>query len=245
MRRAPVIALVVFATGLPLSTKAEPRNWFREAIRLDLTGSPADVRRAFELYHRAAQAGLPEAQFNVAVMLDSGRGVAPDHAQAALWYARAASRGNKRAAYNLGQLYEAGQGVPRNPDLARAWYRLSALPAARARLALVRRDGAKGLTLTAPMPVAPTEDGVAADLTEVELVWTASAQPEPVRFYVELWDVSHGSPQEIYSGFTESSSVKVSLPGDNRRYAWRVLTVAGGVGRYAASDWVYLSAEAP
>jgi hypothetical protein len=230
---------------LAFPAAAEPGDLFREAIRLDLTGNPADVRRAFELYRRAAQAGLPEAQFNVAVMLDSGRGVARDQMQAALWYARAASRGNKRAAYNLGQLYEVGQGVPRNADLARTWYRRSALPAARARLATIKRDEATGSALTAPTPVAPTAGVVIAGAREVELVWTAAAQPERVRFYVELWDVSERGRQEIYSGFTESSSVKVAIPGGNKRFAWRVVTIAGGVGRYAASDWAYMQAGAP
>jgi TPR repeat protein len=244
MRLAPSIALVLVGIGLALPAAAEPRDLFREAIRLDLTGNPADVRRAFELYHRAAQAGLPDAQFNVAVMLDSGRGVARDPMQAALWYARAASRGNKRAAYNLGQLYEAGEGVPRNADLARTWYRLSALPAARARLATIKRHEGTASALTAPTLVAPTGDALVGT-REVELVWTAATQPEGVRFHVELWEVSERGRQEIYSGFSESSSVRVALPEGSKRYAWRVLTVASGAGRYAASDWAYMQAGLP
>jgi TPR repeat protein len=60
--------------------------------------------------------GHTQAQFNVAAMLDSGRGAPRDVAQASIWYARAAAGGNRRAAFNLGQLYESGEGVPANID---------------------------------------------------------------------------------------------------------------------------------
>ena len=66
---------------------------------------------------RAAESGHVQAAFNVAAMLDSGRGAPRDVAQAAIWYARAAAGGNRRAAFNLGQLYESGEGVPANIDL--------------------------------------------------------------------------------------------------------------------------------
>ena len=90
---------------------------------------------------RAAESGHTQAAFNVAAMLDSGRGAPRDVAQAAIWYARAAAGGNRRAAFNLGQLYESGEGVPANVDLSRAWYAAADLPAARERLAETRSTG--------------------------------------------------------------------------------------------------------
>lgn len=226
---------------------AEPATLFREAMRHDLTGRPAEVRIAFDLYHRAAVGGLPEAQFNVAVMLDSGRGVTPDVAQAAIWYARAASRGNKRAAFNLGQLYEAGQGVPRNPGLARAWFKASALPAARLRLAALRTGDDEAMQLTAPRIVAPTADEVLGSGTaSVELVWTSWSQPGPVRFFVEVREVFGSQSQEIYSGFADTSSVNVVLPDTRSNpVVWRVLAVATATGRYAASEWAHLRKPIP
>ncbi len=73
-------------------------------------------------YRRAAEAGFAPAEFNIAVMYDSGVGTARNAAEAAVWYARAAAHGNARAEYNLAQLYTAGDGVPRNLDVAEAWY---------------------------------------------------------------------------------------------------------------------------
>jgi hypothetical protein len=245
--RGPAGALALLA-GLALSPPVmaeEPRALFQEALRHDLTGELAEVRLAVDIYRRAAESGLPEAQFNLAVMLDSGRGVPTDVAQAAIWYARAASHGNKRAAFNLGQLYEAGQGVPRNADLARAWFKVSNLPAARARLAAAAASAnAQATALTAPDLVAPTPDEpLRPSLKEIELVWTSPPQPEPVRFFVELREIVGSGSREIYAGFSDLSSVSVALPGSGGApLVWRVLAVAEKARQYAASDWSYLPA---
>ena len=222
---------------------AGPATWFDEAVRQDAEGEP---QLAFASYRRAAEAGLPEAEFNVGVMLDSGRGVEPDIAQAATWYARAASHGNHRAAYNLGQLYELGQGVPQNTDIARAWFSASDLAAARGRLATLRaHGGASAAAFVTPTPVAPSA-GARVDpaLGGVEFVWTAQPQPEPVRFYVELRALSESGSREVFSGFTETSSVFAPLPALDGDYAWRVLAVARKASRYVARDWQRFSAAA-
>lgn len=233
------------AGPLPPSASSVPATeqiaLFKEALRHDVTGGPAEVAQAFQLYKRAAEAGLPEAQFNVAVMLDSGRGVAADLPQAAIWYARAAANGNRRAAYNLGQLYARGQGVPRNVDLARAWFVASNLPAARSRLATVRRRATTTGTLSAPTLIAPGPWKTSGPQpAAVELVWTSGQQPEPVRYFVELRAIDAAGSRELFSSFVETSSLKVTLPDTAAALAWRVLAVARKEGRYAASDWAYL-----
>jgi TPR repeat protein len=64
-----------------------------------------------EWYTKAAQAGLPDAMFDVGLMLDQGEGMeAPNHPAAADWYKRAAELGNGSAANNLGNMYELGRG---------------------------------------------------------------------------------------------------------------------------------------
>ncbi len=213
-----------------------------EAARLDLEGK-ADL--AFAAYLQAAKAGLPDAQFNVAVMLDSGRGVTPDLSQAAAWYARAAAHGKPRAAYNLAQLYEAGEGVPRNAELARAWFEASKLPAARSHLVWQPQEPR---TVTSErlgaVLVSPAADAkVNAAAKGVELVWTAAAQPEPAQYYVELRAVKKADMPEIFSVMTKLSSVYVRLPDDTTEYVWQVTAMARKSEQYVATGWSSFSVE--
>ncbi len=237
MRSRFWLALVCLAMSAHPAPASDPSAWFAQALRLDL-GS-AGAAQAFALYRRAAEAGLPEAEFNVGVMLDSGRGTATDVAQAATWYARAAMHGNRRAAYNLGQLYGAGEGVPRNPELARAWFAASDLAAARAHLADRPAQAPPGAVLSAPSPVFPS-DGTSTDaaLGGVELVWTAQPQPEPVRFFVELRQLGPSGSREVFSSFSDTSGIFAPLQEARGPYAWRVFTIARQRGNYEKSEWI-------
>lgn len=219
----------------------DPTALFNEAVRLDLSGEDA-APRAFELYRRAAEAGLPAAEFNVAVMLDSGRGTAADMTQAATWYARAATHGNQRAAYNLGQLYENGQGVPRNVDLARAWFKASGLAAAQERIAGLRTPPATDRILELPRCIVPAAGSTAGPgVGGIELVWTSAQQPEPVRFFVEVRDVTPAGSSEVYSGFVETSGMVAPVPNPRGRFAWRVTALGRKAGGYMASEWTPFS----
>ncbi len=237
-RGLAAIALVALGFGATPSRAADPVALFREAVRHELDGG-GTVEQAFLLYRQAAQAGLADAEFNVAAMYDSGRGVERDVAQAATWYARAATRGNQRAAYNLGQLYEAGEGVPTNVDLARSWFAASDLAAARDRLAAPRPHVVSAAAvLTAPVPVAPASGAAVVSASGgLELVWTSPAQPEPVRFFVEVRALDARGSHEVFSGFTDTSGLLATPPDPRGPYAWRVLAVAREAGRYAASPW--------
>ena len=240
MRVRFCLALVCLAASARPAPAADPSAWFAQAVRLDLGSEGA--AQAFALYRRAAEAGLPEAEFNVGVMLDSGRGTATDVAQAATWYARAAMHGNRRAAYNLGQLYEAGDGVPRNVDLARAWFAASDLAAARAHLADLPVQAPADRALSAPSPVFPS-GGTSMDAAVggVELVWTARPQPEAVRFFVELRQLGPSGAREVFSSFSDTSSLFAPLRGAPGPYAWRVFTIARQRGTYERSEWVSFS----
>lgn len=74
-----------------------------------------------------ALSGHPAAQFNLGVMLDTGRGLAQDFAQAAHWYRLAARQGHAAAQFNLGGLYYEGQGVARDLVRASVWFSLAAV----------------------------------------------------------------------------------------------------------------------
>ncbi len=213
------------------------KRWFDEAVELDLSGKAA-APQAFALYLQSARSGWPAAEFNVGVMLDSGRGTAVDLGQAAAWYARAATHGDRRAAYNLGQLYQAGDGVPKNDDLARAWFLQSELPAARERVADLRSTPQPSTALTAPICLEPASGGrTSPDVGGIELVWTSLPQPEPVRFFVEVQERGAAGTREIYSGSTAVTGVFVPLPSQPARYAWRVSALAKRQGDYATSGW--------
>ncbi len=75
--------------------------------------------KAFELFLQAAIAGIPQAQYETAVMLERGLGCTQDYAEAAHWYEEAAKRGHAEAFNNLGVLYKEGTGVAQ--DYGRAF----------------------------------------------------------------------------------------------------------------------------
>jgi TPR repeat protein len=211
-------------------------------------GVPQNSLMAFSWYLQAAEAGLAQAAFNVAVMLDSGA-VPRDGAEAALWYARAAAAGYHRAQYALAQLYAAGDGVPRNPATAEAWCRAAArggLGAASARLPALMRAG-RGtaspppgdLSLVRPVPVAPVDAVLPTgqNPSQVALVWNTPEQPVPVEYYVELRALDTSGSREVAASYVETSATLVELPGASQLYAWRVYAVARSGAHYATSSW--------
>lgn len=223
------LALLLALAAMPAS--ADPRaQWFADALALDATGTPAGARQAFRLYLRAAREGLPEAQFNVAVMLDSGRGVPRDMPGAALWYGRAAARGFARAAFNLAQLYEGGEGVPRNGSLALGWYRASRLPAARGREPPPEVAPA---AMVAPV-TAPTlaRESCASGC---ELVWMSGPQPSDTVFVVEVRRPA-GPDSLVFSGALPVSGLLFvsAQPGP---LLWRVSAVSDRARAYLSSPW--------
>ena len=67
--------------------------------------------QAVEWYTEGAEAGLPQAKFNLGICLEKGEGVAaPDYPAAADWYRRAAEADHGGAANNLANLYALGRG---------------------------------------------------------------------------------------------------------------------------------------
>ena len=241
--RIPLLGVIgsLFATTLSLPAGAEDASvWFNKAVQYDLNGT-GDTTLAFAWYRRAADAGMPEAEFNVGVMLDSGRGVRADLAEAAIWYARAATHGNHRAAYNLGLLYEDGQGVPQNLDLAHAYFAASDLAAARGHLS-DRPQVSHDAALSAPALLAPRPNtSISPMMDGIEFVWTSQMQPEPMQYFVELRALDGSGSTEVFTGSTDMASLFAPLPAIHGDYAWRVTAVGRKEGRYIASPWVRFS----
>ena len=84
------------------------------------------MAEAYSWSLKAAQAGLPEAQFNVSVMYKQGDGVEENIDQAVEWAVAAAEQGHLGAQRNLGAWYGRGEGVERNEEEAFKWYLMAA-----------------------------------------------------------------------------------------------------------------------
>ena len=221
-----------------LSLAETPVQLFQKGLALELTGTSQSTHLAFLNYLKAAQSGLPEAQFNVAVMLDSGRGVETNLASAAIWYARAALHGNQRASYNLGQLYENGQGVPMNHALAREWFAASDLPAALDYLRTQLPSRAKSKAAAAPTLLWPGPGEVVTPVAgDADLVWTATDQPVGTRSFVELCTMIQTSCAQVTAQFADKSGIVVSLPPNGSIFFWRVYSVDWIENSYQASAW--------
>lgn len=82
----------------------------------------------FEALKSLAEQGDAEAQaqFNLGVMYDNGRGIPENDAEAVKWYRKAAEQGHASAQGNLGVMYANGDGVPENYIKAYQWYSLAA-----------------------------------------------------------------------------------------------------------------------
>ncbi len=217
---------------------------FGLGIAYDLgRGVPKDSLVACDWYTRAGEAGHVSAAFNVAVLHDSARCGPRQAEQAATWYARAAAAGLPRAQFSLAQLYAAGDGVPPNPDQAAAWYRAAAaggIAAASGRIQTTRPQ--PGSEQAALAPVVPTSPDGSRPLpggeeAPIALVWAAPAQPRPVRFLVELFEMEPPGIREVLARYVDVSATQVRLPPVAARYAWRVFAIGIDTPRYAAGPW--------
>jgi len=216
----------------------DPAAQFELATMYDLGERAAqDSRLAFEWYRLAADAGLSDAAFNVAVMLDSGRGTQQSSSEAATWYGRAAALGNHRAQYNLALLYDAGDGVPHNSALAAAWFRKAApgVSVAASRLATLRPDQPTGQI--SPAVLSFPLGAIAGGAAPLEFVWTASVQPAPARYLIEVRTLGTAGSREVFSMMTEGSAVAAPLRTEAGTYGWRVFTIDQAAAHYVASDW--------
>ena len=77
---------------------------------------------ALKVWKPLANNGHVQAQVNLGIMYDYGRGVTEDKLAAAQWYRAAAQQGNMSAQYNLGQMYAQGRGLSKDKKSALKWY---------------------------------------------------------------------------------------------------------------------------
>ncbi len=80
-----------------------------------------DYKTAAQAFGKAARAGHMDAQSNLGLLYELGRGVERDHAKAVSWYRKAADKGQVAAQYNLALKYKKGQGVKKNVVESARW----------------------------------------------------------------------------------------------------------------------------
>jgi len=81
-----------------------------------------DYATALKEWQPLAEQGEADAQVNLGLLYDFGKGVPQDYGQARDWYLKAADQGFADAQFNLGLLYDFGKGVPQDYGQARDWY---------------------------------------------------------------------------------------------------------------------------
>ncbi|MBP9878371.1 MAG: sel1 repeat family protein [Alphaproteobacteria bacterium] len=80
---------------------------------------------SFERTQRQAEQGLMDAQFKLAYLYATGKGVPQDDAEAFKWMLKAAGQGKPAAQYYLGLMYEGGHGIEQNQVEAERWIELA------------------------------------------------------------------------------------------------------------------------
>lgn len=145
MRPTAVRLAALLLFGLALTPMGEARATWEDGVVAFQRG---DFRAAFFHWLPVAEFGEPEAQFNLGLMYQTGRGVDANARRSIWWFERAARQGHAEAQLNLCYMYANGDGMLR-PDLvqAHAWCNIAAgrfPPGSRRDLAVAARDEIAG-----------------------------------------------------------------------------------------------------
>lgn len=119
-------------------------------------GTDKDPKGAEQMYERAAEAGLPTAQADLADMLIKGESGPPDPQRALPLLEAAAAANHPLAQYELAQFYEIGQLVPQNMTVARHLYAAAASHGMKEAQARLDQLGPPAPVLTPPAPAGQT-----------------------------------------------------------------------------------------
>ena len=85
-----------------------------------------DYATALRIFRQFADQGDADAQLNLGVMYERGKGVPQDYAAAVKWFQKAAGQGYASAQYIVGNMYDKGLGVTEDYAAALKWYRKAA-----------------------------------------------------------------------------------------------------------------------
>ena len=88
--------------------------------------SQGDYATALKEWTPLAKQGYAQAQYNLGIMYEAGRGVLQNYQTAVKWYTLAAEQGYAQAQNNLGLMYGNGEGVLQNYIYAHMWFNIAA-----------------------------------------------------------------------------------------------------------------------
>ena len=114
------LVMTVGLSGLGFAAPADDLAQAKAAARLQ------DFTKAARLLKPLAEKGHTDAQFQLAGLFRSGRGVAKNHETAVFWLKKAARKGHADAQYQLGVMYEQGWGTQTDTSKAMQWYQAAA-----------------------------------------------------------------------------------------------------------------------
>ena len=100
MKRLGIVSAAVISVVM-LATSAFAQDWDKG---LDAYNA-GDYATALQEFRPLAEQGHAQAQFNLGLMYDNGKGVPQDYAEAVKWYRLAAEQGYAYAQFNLGVMY--------------------------------------------------------------------------------------------------------------------------------------------
>jgi localization factor PodJL len=138
--------------GLTLESAAADGNPVARYLLGMRSLEAGDAATAVILLRRAAEQGVPAAQYRYGKLLETGEGVGIDLEAARRWTERAANAGHRRAMHNLAVMYYYGTGTAVNFDGAARWFQEAALLGLRDsqfNLALLFESG-QGVPLSVP-----------------------------------------------------------------------------------------------
>ena len=189
--------------------------------------------KAFDLYTKAANKGLPEAQYELGLMYDDEDDDYYNPEEAVRWYKKAAEQGHPNAQYNLAVSYDFGDGVREDDSLAMSWYTKAAAQGhadAQYNLALMYENG-EGLEK-------PNFDKA------IEYYTKAANQNhrDATNNLGYLYDEHLGKPKEAYKWYI----LAAKLGSDDAAYNIGMLYEYGNMGKEdytTACAWYYLSGD--
>ena len=85
-----------------------------------------DYATALEFWRPLAEQGDSDAQYNLGIMYNDGRGVPQDYAEAVKWWHKAAEQDNVYAQVKLAAMYCSGEGVPQDTAEGLKWWHKAA-----------------------------------------------------------------------------------------------------------------------
>ena len=252
--------------ALTLQRAAENGNPIAEFQWGEARLEAQDLAVGADFISRAAQQGLPAAQYRLAKLHERGLGVPRDFVEARAWTERAANGGNIKAMHDLAVFFADGEGGPQSYAAAAEWFRKAAdygIVDSQYNLAVLYENGL-GISpsqvealywyevasmngdASAPGNVATLRDALPLDLSQQALRrasgWAVSPLNRPANgtFGAQTWDRSSRAQveavQTVLNGLGYEAGTPDGIAGAGTRTAIRAFQADSGLDTTGAID---------